>query len=45
MAFDLKRFLASVFEPGAEVYEEHTKELIVFAALVVLALIVIWKRS
>jgi hypothetical protein len=45
MAFDLKRLLAPIIDLSAEGYEEHAKELIVFGALVVLALIVIWKRS
>lgn len=45
MAFNLKAFLAPIFDVGAEAYEERVKEVIVFGALIVLALIVIWKRS
>ena len=41
----LKDFLAPIIDVGAEAYEERTKELIVFGALVILALIVVWKRS
>jgi len=45
MPFDLNQLLAPIFESGAEIYEERAKGLIVFGALVILALIVIWKRS
>lgn len=45
MAFDLKVFLRPLVDLGSESYEERVREVIVFGALVVLALIVIWKRS
>lgn len=45
MAFDLKKFLAPIIDLGSETYEERVQKLIVFGALTVLALIVIWKRS
>lgn len=45
MAFDWKAFLRPIVDLGSEPYEERVREVIVFGALVVLALIVIWKRS
>lgn len=45
MSFNLKDFLKPIIDLGSETYEERVRELILFGALVVLALIVIWKRS
>lgn len=45
MAFNVEGFLKSLIDLGSESYEERVKELIVFGGLIVLALIVIWRRA
>jgi hypothetical protein len=45
MSFNLKDFLRPLVDMGSETYEERVRKLILFGGLIVLALIVIWKRS
>lgn len=45
MAFNLKDLLRPLVDMGSESYEKRIRGLIIFGALVVLVLIVIWKRS
>ena len=45
MALDLKPFIRALVDLGSEDYEQRVRKMIVFAGVVAVILILVWKRG